>query len=138
MAIDKHIKIGWHYTTGEKFIQIIESGYLQPTSIGVSYQEKPILWFSTHEFWEPTACKAIITNGERITLSMDETRELGGGLVRFGVYLNQLQPWDKLKKKARIPIDTAKSLELVAVKQCAKPSQWCSATINLSGRRQLS
>jgi hypothetical protein len=116
--------LAWHYTTGEKFLLIVESGELRPTDIGVSYPEKPILWFSLEQKWEPTACKAILENGELKTLSMEETFEYGKGLVRFGIRLDSLHHWKKLIRKSQMAADMVKQLESTGLQQGADKNLW--------------
>jgi hypothetical protein len=47
----------YHYTTGLKLKQIINSGCIKPTTAKIEPHEKPVAWFSTQEQWEPTATK---------------------------------------------------------------------------------
>ena len=128
MAGSNHIKMAWHYTTGEKFIQIVESGLLMPSSSGVEYPEKPIVWFSSNQYWEPTACKAKAENNTTIILTMDETSIGGRGLVRFGYPLKDLHHWSKLKEKSRMPESIALALEEEGIRQGANPSHWYGLT----------
>ena len=50
----------WHYTTGTKLDLILAGGVLRPTDSYIPDDEKPILWFSSDAFWEPTANKMIL------------------------------------------------------------------------------
>jgi len=117
-------EIVWHYTTGENFIKIVEDGFLKPTSIGIKGKEKPILWFSSHPYFEPTACKAKIINGSIQRLTMKETFIAGGGLVRLGMPLSSLTRWPQLHRDALMPRKIARILERSGKEQGAKPSQW--------------
>jgi hypothetical protein len=47
----------YHYTTGLKLKQIINSGAIKPTTAKIEPHEKPVAWFSTSGQWEPTASK---------------------------------------------------------------------------------
>jgi hypothetical protein len=114
----------WHYTTGEKFMKIVQSGFLLPSSVGVAAGEQPILWFSSEQFWEPTAQKALVQNGELIRLGMKGTFERGGGLVRFGVLPSQLVRWPRLAKVARIPSGMRRSLERTGRDQRSVSERW--------------
>jgi hypothetical protein len=124
--------IAWHYTTGQNFVKIVESNFLMPATTGVGYPEKPILWFSLDQYWEPTASKAVFKNGKIETLTMEETLKLGSGLVRFGMPVKKLHQWDKLKKKARINPVIAQGLEASGFKQGANPRRWYGVTKPLS------
>lgn len=118
--------IAWHYTTGQKFLAIVESGYLKPTNIDVKPPEKPILWFSLNQKWENTANKAILeASGEIKRLSMMDTYKLGGGLVRFGIEPNMLNLGDELRRKASMSASLWRALWKEGLKQNAKPSEWC-------------
>ncbi len=127
------VQLAWHYTTGEKFYQISNNHELRPSNIGVLPPEKPILWFSTNQYWENTANKATRENGEIVRLTMEETRRLGAGLVRFGVGVRSipLHPWLKLWKKARMPREQAQQLEVVGRQQNADPSEWYGTTATI-------
>ena len=124
--------MAWHYTTGEKFIEIWECGFLRPTKVGIPQGERPILWLSTHQHWEPTASKALTAeNGEIVRLSMTETFEICGGLVRFGVTPSTLLPWPKLGQKAGMPAAIVAGLDKVGREQGADPRQWLGTFKNI-------
>jgi hypothetical protein len=71
----------YHYTTGVKLKQIINSGCIKPTTAKIEPHEKPVAWFSTSGQWEPTATKVPIPGkaGQIITAKAQ------GGLVRITV-----------------------------------------------------
>ena len=71
----------FHYTTGLKLQQIINSGAIQPTTAGIEPQEKPVAWYSTSPHWEPTASKVPIPGmpGQLITANAQH------GLARITV-----------------------------------------------------
>ena len=117
--------LAWHYTTGRKFKAIAETGALLPTAVGVtSKKERPILWFSLEQFWEPTASKAEMQNGAMVDLKMEGTYRRGGGLARFGVSPTKLVPWPRLALKANIPPRVRVSLEQVAREEGSEPQRW--------------
>jgi hypothetical protein len=119
----------WHYTTGEKFAQICESGFLLPAHVGVSPPEKPILWFSTAPHWEETACKFIVgENGAPIRQTMLDTRRLGMGLVRFGCPVSDLMTGAALLKAARMKPATWASLCAAGKRQGSDPADWWGRT----------
>lgn len=71
----------WHYTRGERFVQIVESGYIRP-----SIEEPHIraaVWFSTEQFWEPTVFVLDTSTGKH--LGMRGMLDRGVPLVRIGV-----------------------------------------------------
>lgn len=71
----------YHYTTGLKLKQIINSGGIRPTTAKIEPQEKPVAWFSTSGQWEPTATKVPIPGMQ----GQIETAKAQGGLVRITV-----------------------------------------------------
>lgn len=114
----------WHYTTQDKFKQIVKSGWLLPSTVGIAAGESPILWFSNEPYWEPTAQKAVLQGGKAVGLGMQGTFERGGGLVRVGVLSSRLIQWPRLAKMAGIPSSIRRSLQLVAREQGAVPERW--------------
>jgi hypothetical protein len=119
--------LAWHYRTGQKFFLIINSGFLRPTDIGVNPPEMPILWFSLNQYWENTANKGWHQDGITRTLSMQETYERAGGLIRFGIEVKRLYVGAELKRKARMNNRTWKALYDEGIAKFAKPSEWCGA-----------
>ena len=120
--------IVWHYTTGTKLPLILSSGELRPSGVQ-SPGEKPILWFSRNQVWEPTSAKAILLdNGQRI-LSKDENVVLCRGLYRFGMQPDRLHPWPKIGRKARMHPRIRHGLELAGYQQGSKPSDWLGTTV---------
>lgn len=117
-------QLAWHYTTGELFTEIMESGLLMTTSAGCPEHERPVLWFSMNQRWEPTANKAIIDDYGYRGLTMQETKEYGRGLVRFGFPYTQLVPWIKLWKEAGMLPEHKRALEKTGRKQGANPYHW--------------
>ena len=116
--------LAWHYTTGEKFKAIVASGYLMPTGILVKPPERPVLWFSLNQRFEPTARKGAIEGGALRTLSIEETRQHCGGLVRFGLSPRKLLTGDKLRTRAHIARPLWAGLCRVGIQQKADPALW--------------
>jgi hypothetical protein len=124
-------RIAWHYTTGIHYGHIVASGELRPAAIGVKPPEKPVLWFSLNQDFEPTACKAVRDESGAIRrLSKEDTQVLGEGLYRFGVPARLLHPWPKLARKARMTTETQRLLEREGIRQGANPILWCGLTSN--------
>lgn len=74
-------EIIFHFTTGTKLRQIINSGCIKPTTAKIEAHEKPVAWFSTSGQWEPTATKVPIPG----MAGQIETARAQGGLVRITV-----------------------------------------------------
>jgi hypothetical protein len=121
----KDSMIAWHYTTGEKYELIKKSGLLLPADIGVSPPERPILWFSTHPRFEPTALKPL-ANAQGIIrmLSLEELRDMAGGLVRFGCPVGRLKFGETLRKEAKMQSIVWRGLAKRAAKVKASQSDW--------------
>jgi len=71
----------YHYTTGTRLKQIINSGAIKPTTAKIEPHEKPVAWFSTSPEWDPTATKVPVPGmaGQIMTANSQ------GGLVRITV-----------------------------------------------------
>lgn len=71
----------FHYTTGLKLRAIINTGHIKPSTARIGPYEKPVVWFSASQRWEPTATKCPVPGkaGQRITA------KLQNGLVRITV-----------------------------------------------------
>jgi len=120
------MKTAWHYTTGEKAKLIFESGELKPTGAFIEAHEKPILWFSTNQDWERTANKWIMApDGKILPLTMEETRNMGGGLFRFGMPSLQLIQWPKLARLANMRSKIQWALEEGGLRAGADFREWC-------------
>jgi len=119
-------ELAYHYTTGELFVEICETNILDPFKTVTPPGEKPILWFSLHPHFEQTAAKAIYSDAtpQIRTLSMDETKLLGNGLVRFAYPAKDLIRWPELGKQAGMTSKTIKQLEEIGRRQQSNPLNW--------------
>lgn len=84
----------FHYTTGECFINILADGQIKLATERITKDEKPVVWFSFNQDWEPTANKmtADITNTHFKTLTKEETARRGKGLIRIEIK-SELAPY---------------------------------------------
>jgi hypothetical protein len=120
------IEYAWHYTTGECFIKIAESGVLELATAFLPEGEKPVLWFSINQKWEPTSGKGLIKNGgHRALKTMQENYEHGRGLARFGYPPDGLIPWVKLPIRS----ETKRGLEKAGRLCGANPFHWMGALL---------
>jgi hypothetical protein len=119
-------RIKWHYTTGQRFFQIVSDGEIRPATAFVPEGERTIVWFSTNEEWEPTANKAWIkADGSRVPQDRDGTAERGGGLVRIGVAPETAAyDWNALKQLSGMSSKMASGLYRAAIDQRARPADW--------------
>ena len=114
----------WHYTVGVHLKSILESKQIKPATAYISDNEKPVVWLSSNPNWEETANKAIMKDGEVISLSRIETAKYCGNLFRIEVDSTLLYNWEYFKNKSGIDKKTSKALEDVAYKQGANPNDW--------------
>lgn len=116
----------WHYTVGRYFESILADGYIKPTTAYITPGERPAVWFSLNQDWEQTANKLWLNNDGTVrALTRDETRSMGGGLVRFGVSPRTAPfNWRQFVTKSRIDRRVARAVVDVAHKQGSDPAQW--------------
>lgn len=124
----KNNELVWHYTTGETFRLIEESGLLLPTAIGIVPPEKPLLWFSEHPIYEPTAIKALLKNGVIRNMTLRELYKYGGGLCRLGYPRTGLHHDRELREVAFISRQVWRLLVSQGRKQGSNPLHWWGTT----------
>lgn len=115
----------YHYTTGQKLPQILESGYLKPSAAGGAPDELPLLWLSTAKDIEPTSLKMVqAPDGGLYGLTREQQRELAGN-VRFVLKSDlDLLSWRDACKAAGIGSRERKALERSGRDLGGKPSHW--------------
>ena len=116
----------WHYTTGQCSIGIMESGVILPATAKVPAGERPIVWFSSNQEWEPTSTKIFEAHdGRTWRMSKDELRVRGNGLVRFGVTRRTAKlDWTAIERFSGMSRDTARNLNVSGRRQGSKPEWW--------------
>lgn len=92
----------WHYTIGLHAEKILRYGIIQCATRYVPIHERPVVWFSMNQTFEPTAAKGKYVNGVMLRMSISEMFEFGRGLVRFGLPPKTLLSGDNLRRRARI------------------------------------
>lgn len=113
----------YHYTeASERLPKILASGELKGRADVEG--ERPLVWFSSHPFWEPTATKPRMMGGVVVSQSFHEYRAYG--LVRFALPADdsRLMTWREACKYAGIPKRDRQSMETAGKKAGGKPSQW--------------
>jgi hypothetical protein len=118
----------WHYTSIVDALLIIASETLRPTTVNVPEGERPAVWFSAEQAWEPTSAKGLrdIKTGEARTLSMAEQHE-HVGVARFGIGLDTpgLVDWQTFKRESGMPPRFAVEFEAVSRRVWgANPDLW--------------
>lgn len=111
----------WHYTTQRHLALIIQDKEIRQATAGLPPGERPVVWCSVNEIWEPTAAKKGL-DGRGMT--KEQTHKLLG-LARIRV-LPQSCPydWNHFRKHAGCPEWFAKALVTVAKEKGADPKQW--------------
>jgi hypothetical protein len=131
MKAAQPVPLAWHYTTGQKFRLIVALGLLCPSRFLVKPPERPVLWFSLNQQFEPTARKATKEGGCFRVLSMEETAERGCGLVRFGVRPRTLLTGEKLRTRAHIARAIWDGLIQQGRHQKADPALWFGTLVEV-------
>jgi hypothetical protein len=118
--------LAWHYTTGDKWTMIQWCGELLPATVGVRPPELPIIWFSMHQQFEPTARKALANDRGQIVRRLDpqEMRTQCGGLFRVGIDADRLLSGEALRRAERMPPKVWRALCAEGSRQGADPAQW--------------
>lgn len=116
----------WHYTTGDSLASIREDGIIRAATAGVPVGERPVIWFSKAELWEPTATKIIVDTKTktRRRATLIEMDMFANGLYRLSVINVKLVPWSELPKACRMKYTTRKRLELAGRRRNSVPGLW--------------
>ena len=124
----------WHYTTGNKLHPIAMSSELRPTAVGAAPHERPILWFSKNQVWEPTATKHFIVKGQQVRPTVKQLHE-ALGLYRFGVPEESawLKEWTDISVLAGTPREEIEAMRRVGMRWGANPDDWlgCFRSVDL-------
>lgn len=54
----------FHYTRATNAMKIVKSGEIRPATLLVPKRERPVVWFSSHPLYEPTALSATTEGGQ--------------------------------------------------------------------------
>jgi hypothetical protein len=114
----------YHYTPWAKLPAIIQSGELRPSAAGAEH-ERPLLWFSAHPVWEPTATKLLVSARGVRRMDFEEMEERFGA-VRFLLPADdpRLMDWPTACRYAGTPFADRVAMERSGRMQGAYPSQW--------------
>jgi hypothetical protein len=121
LAQPKSLNLCWHYTALDILKKIYTDGEIRPATAYVPDGERPIVWFSCREDWEPTATKMF---KHRLT-TVEEIIALSGGLGRIGVH-PETAPyvWQQLKWLTGMSDGLARRLEKAALKWGSYSMDW--------------
>lgn len=114
----------WHVTTIENYEIIQADGHLRPTGIGTPPPEQNVLWMSLDQYVD-RAVRKVLTNGSAYrVLSIKETRQLGGGLIRLGIDARKLLSGNTLRNRAHITWPRWVAIRQARVKLQSDPENW--------------
>lgn len=114
----------YHYTYGHKFEGIVEAGGLIPTTSVAS--EKPLLWFSPHKVFEPTAIKPRFSPTMGMIQPTFKQAAEEHVLLRFKLVdpAVELMDWSEACKYAGITGKVKKAMEKHGKSQKSQPANW--------------
>jgi hypothetical protein len=119
----------YHYAPWRRLTAIVESGELRPGNAGGGANEPPLLWFSTHPYWEPTATKAWRVGGRVRRMTFEEHRR-EVGCVRFELVKPlQLLEWNDACRFAGIGREERRNLQRIGQKLGANPAHWFASPL---------
>lgn len=114
----------YHYAPWVTLRAIAESGELRPSNAGAP-DERPLLWFSRHRKWEPTATKMLTSDAGPVRISRAE-HEHRFGCIRFALPADdpRLMDWPSACQRAGISDDERATMEHRGRLLGANPSDW--------------
>ncbi|MBB3190659.1 hypothetical protein [Halomonas cerina] len=118
------MSVVYHYTSERHHLPaILASGELRGRADMEG--ERPLVWFSTHPFWEPTATKPRWIGGLLVPQTFDEYCD-EFGCVRFALPAadGRLMSWRRACKFAGIPKRDRWAMESVGMEAGGDPRQW--------------
>lgn len=121
----------FHFAPWIKLAAIVKSRSLLPSNAGAA-GEKPLLWLSANQQWEPTATKMVSSKRGPRLLSFDEQVDRFG-CVRFGLDASdrRLLSWSNACKVADIGREERRRLERTGKRLGADPADWFAVAASL-------
>jgi hypothetical protein len=114
----------WHVTSAEKYALIEADGHLRPISLYIQPPERPVVWFSKDQYVDRSCRRVFITGSTYQVLSVQETRQLGGGLIRLGIDARKLLSGNTLRAGAKITWPKWVAIRQARVKLQSDPENW--------------
>ncbi|XKF14949.1 hypothetical protein LL947_10735 [Halomonas sp. BLK-85] len=114
----------YHYTSERQHLPlIVSSGELQGRADVAG--ERPLIWFSAHPFWEPTATKSLWLGGLLVPQNFEEYHDVFG-CVRFALPADdgRLMDWRRACRFAGISRRDRWALEAVGAEVGSDPRHW--------------
>lgn len=116
----------WYYSFGNHLDTLRRAGVLTATGELVHHHGKPAVWFSAHPVWEQAANRTYRDElGIDHPLNKEQLHQLGGGLIRIGVTVDEkLLRWDRYKEVSGITPKEARALYQAALARGSRPGDW--------------
>jgi hypothetical protein len=100
----------FHYTLVDRLDQIIASGEIRTATAFVPRGERPVVWFSTHPIWEPTADKLKILSPDLVRLATDaEMDNIGRARIEVAQHTAPYE-WGDFRRQTFASKETASQL----------------------------
>jgi hypothetical protein len=119
--------------TWEQIRRIVATRWRERAGRGVpdyvmASEQRPVVWFSSRDTWEPTAASngTFGPDGSPRIMSIEEMVGSRDGLVRIGVDRSNvaLHAWDEYRKVGRVNARVARALVHTAVRVGSNPGDW--------------
>ncbi len=121
----------WHYTIGQNYRLILADKAIKPSAAYTGTKNWPAIWFSRNQVWESSATKGLDQpDGTWKPLTLEELREVGGGLYRIGV-AKETAPltWDDFVRISGIAAQIAADLKRSAKERGATHKDWFASLV---------
>jgi len=126
--------IHWHYTPGivaatqGKGIKgILDTRAIRPSTEDIGRKERPVVWFSANQVFEPTAAEITIqtASGTMVRAANVEDQAVqAGGLYRFGMPQSRLRSYLLNARELCISLDRRKRLARIAKRFGSGVGDW--------------
>jgi len=123
MTTNNH-PIAWHVTSAEKYALISADGHLRPIGLYIQPPERPVVWFSSQEYFDRASRRVFITGSTYQVLSIQETQAISGGLIRLGIDTRSLLKGHALRKSANISWPRWFAIRKARVLLQSDPDDW--------------
>jgi hypothetical protein len=117
----------WHYTLGTTLLRIVADKRIRRARVGLAKGERPAVWFTRRNEWEPTATKGLMSakTGEVTMATREVMEEAGGALIRIEVPATVgRHTWADHRRVGQVDPRIADALEKDATERGSDPAEW--------------
>ncbi len=120
----RHMRL-FHYTFFRQWKMIQASKVVLPSTYPIPKDEKPVVWLSFRQDWEPTTSRTFVENAQRGTATLNEIVEPEIGACRIEVPPD-IAPmnWRAWRKLSGVKSQTAKRLKELAIRMGGNVNEW--------------